>query len=456
MNTGLAAGAGALGASAAPASPLLESYHGTYQSMSPLPSPLLLAVNSGQQPPELMDVSPAGSDDERGLGGGGGSKVKRRARFTDPEDDAARLAKALRGDRHPPDTAPLIEILPGLTHEQMMELRQEYKRLVKTGPDKKGVNIAKHIRARLKDADPSLMIRPCYATALGRWESEAYWANFWYQGDKTRRELLIEALMGRTNREIREIKDGFSDKKYDNSLTRCMKTELKEDKFKRAVLLVLEEKRMENYDRHGRPMHIDRALVEDDAHALHRAVRADKGGESAMIAIVVQRSDPHLREVLKLYNVEYRSNFARDALKKSGNLVVSPPPPSSSCRPLFLSSDSSVAGRAAGPHPQRRHQQARPRRHAAPPRPDGLQAGPAAPRAAHLAPRALPLGPPPHDRRQAGLPRALRPQPARDAVRGRHRRQRVGTVLPGTVHHAHARRRQASRADRDPHVAVCY
>ena len=41
-----------------------------------------------------------------------------------------------------------------------------------------------------------------------------------------------------------------------------------------------------------------------------------------MIGIVVQRSDAHLREVLKLYEKRYRSNFARDSLKKSGNLVV--------------------------------------------------------------------------------------------------------------------------------------
>ena len=82
-------------------------------------------------------------------------------------------------------------------------------------------------------------------SSSGKWESEAYWANFWYQGEKSRRELLIESLMGRTNREIRAIKDSFSDKKYSDSLTKCMKTELKEDKFKKAVLMVLEEKKME-------------------------------------------------------------------------------------------------------------------------------------------------------------------------------------------------------------------
>ncbi len=304
--------------SGVPPSPLLEAYHGTYQSISPMPSPLL-APSGGHGSADLLlePLSPGLSDGESG-----GDRQRRRARFHDPVDDAARLAQALKGDRRAPDTGPLIEILPGMTHEQLMELRAEYKRLVKAGPEHKGVNVAKHIRARLRDEDPSLM-KACYATALGRWESEAYWANFWYQGDKTRRELLIESLMGRTNDEIRRIKDAFADKKYRDSLAQCMRTELKEDKFKRAVLLVLEERRMEERDGYGRPVPVDPALVRDDVEALYRAVGAEKGGETAMIQIVVLRSDAHLREVLRLYEKTVGSNFARDALKKSGNLVVS-------------------------------------------------------------------------------------------------------------------------------------
>jgi len=160
-------------------------------------------------------------------------------------------------------------------------------------------------------------LKACYAVALGQWESEAYWANFWYQGEKSRRELLIESLMGRTNAEIRAIKDGFSDKKYSDSLTKCMKMELKEDKFKKAILLALEEKKMDD-----RPYGIDRRLVEDDVRELYKAVKAEKGGETTMINIIVLRSDSHIREILKMYELSYRANFAREMLKKSGNLVV--------------------------------------------------------------------------------------------------------------------------------------
>ncbi|KAG4410839.1 hypothetical protein IFR04_016021, partial [Cadophora malorum] len=305
-------GGAALSLAAAPGSPLLEAYHGTYQSISPMPSPLMIASHPHSDINLIEPLSPDSSDDDRRTG----KKSRRTARFHDPEEEATILAKALKGEKRAPDTAPLIEILPGLTHEQILDLRVEYKKIVKTGSEKKGVNIAKHIKLRLKEEDPSLM-KACYACALGKWESEAYWANFWYQGEKSRRELLIESLMGRTNREIREIKDGFSDKKYSDSLTKCMKTELKEDKFKKAVLLVLEERKMEERPGYG----VDRGLVEEDVRDLYRAVKSEKGGESAMIGIVCVRSDAHLREVLRAYEGTYRANFAREMLKKSGNLV---------------------------------------------------------------------------------------------------------------------------------------
>jgi hypothetical protein len=424
--------AASLSVASAPASPLLEAYHGTYQSMSPMPSPMLLPSAT----PQILEaLSPIGSDDERA----GDKRRARRARFNDPADDAARLAKALKGEKRAPETEPLIEILPGLTHDQVMDLRVEYKRLVKTGTERKGVNIAKHIRARLKDEDPNLM-KACYATALGRWESEAYWANFWYHGDKTRRELLIESLMGRTNDEIRRIKEGFSDKKYANSLTKCMRTELKEDKFKKAVLMVLEEQRMEEVDAYGRPLRIDYELVDDDVRQLHHAVRSEKGGESLMVSIVTQRSDAHLREVLREYKNKYKgANFAKDALKKSGNLVVC-------CLPLFpspsplsieiLTWSRTTPGRNPSPHPQRHHQQARPRRDAAAPRADGLAPRRAAPRAANLAPRALPLGRGPHGAGPARVPRAVRARPA--GCRARGHQGGLGRVLCWAVYRAHA------------------
>jgi len=191
----------------------------------------------------------------------------------------------------------------------MLELRAEYKRHCKV--QGRGINIAKHIKLKTSGSFGKI----AYVTALGKYESEGYWANYWYQSNSARRELLIEALMGRQNHEIREIKDSFKDKRYGDSLTRCMDKELKADKFRKAVLLALEGQRQEESDIWS---------TEDrnrDVDTLYRAIRAREGGETAMLNIVVMRSDAHLREVLRAYERQYQGNFARDALKKSNNLV---------------------------------------------------------------------------------------------------------------------------------------
>lgn len=288
---------------------MLEAYRGTYQSIGSMPSPLTISTKPfhGNADVDVFDMEPPASP----------ASKRRHARFHDLQNEASILKKALRETKSKayPDPQPFIDILPALSAEQIMELRVEYKKQVKT-PDMKGVNVAKHIKVRLKE--DKYFLKACYATALGRWESEAYWANSYYQGSQTSRELLIESLMGRTNGEVRLIKAAFRDKKYSDSLARCMRQELKDDKFKRAVLLVLEERRMEETP--GRAP--DRAQVDQDVRDLHRAVRSERGGESAMVGIVVLRSDSHIREILRVYEATHRANFAREMLKKSGNLVV--------------------------------------------------------------------------------------------------------------------------------------
>jgi hypothetical protein len=123
--------------------------------------------------------------------------------------------------------------------------------------------------------------------------------------------------MGRQNKDIREIKDAFKDKRYSDSLVRCMDKELKADKFRKAVLMALEGERQEESD--VWPVEYRNR----DVDTLYKAIKAREGGESAMVGLVLMRSDAHLREVLRTYERKYQASFARDALKKSNNLVVS-------------------------------------------------------------------------------------------------------------------------------------
>lgn len=291
-----------------PGSPLLEAYHGTYQSISPMPSPLMLPSTMDDDLSDIDTLSRYSSDEPR-RGTSHKSILKKRVEFYDAEGDAVALAAALKHTK--PDPEPIIKILPGLSDEAVLELRKEYKKHYKVSG--KGINIAKHIKMKV----PGNFGKIAYAIALGRWESEAHWANFWYQSNTSRRELLIESLIGRSNSEIAKIKEKFRDKRYNDSLEKCMQTELKKDKFRTAILLALEQRRMEESHR------ISTEIVRRDVQELHRALISKEGGETAMINIIVVRSDNHLREVLRSFEATYRKNFAREMIQKSRNLVVS-------------------------------------------------------------------------------------------------------------------------------------
>ena len=349
-----------------PGSPLLEAYHGTYQSISPMPSPMMLAshVDEGLSDLEQLDSksssSESSSDSSSRHGHGHGAiRVKpvkpkksilkkttsKTVKIYDPEEDALALASALKHTTA--DLKPIVHILPPLSSDNIIALRTEYKKHMKVGG--KGINIAKHIKMKV----PGNLGKIAYATALGRWESEAHWANFWYQSGTSRRELLIESLMGRTNAEIRAIKDAFSDKRYNDSLEKCMQVELKKDKFRNAVLLALEERRMEEYSPSSGE------LIQRDVRDLAKALSSKEGGETAMINIIVVRSDGHLRDVLKEFERVYKKNFAREMIQKSRNLVVGN---LSNFQPLFQMCLGGLTwvmtGRDTGAHPQRRNQPA--------------------------------------------------------------------------------------------------
>ena len=318
-----------------PGSPLLEAYRGTYQSISPMPSPLMLASKDDS---DLSDLEPLDRDSDSDDSRRRGSKSKKKVSFYDPEPDAIALAAALKHSTV--DPKPIIKILPYLSDDHVLMLRTEYKKHMKAAG--KGVNIAKHIKMKVTGN----LGKVSYAVALGRWESEAHWANFWYQANTSRRELLIESLMGRTNSEIVKIKDAFHDQRYHDSLEKCMQTELKKDKFRNAVLLALEEKRMDENEK----LSID--LVRKDAKHLYEALTAKEGGETAMINIIVVRSDKHLAEVLRVFEAMYRKNFAREMIQKSRNLVVCLSPSYPSLPGPFLKSTGSQDLKLTPPHPR--------------------------------------------------------------------------------------------------------
>ncbi|KAK1148500.1 hypothetical protein N8T08_009505 [Aspergillus melleus] len=181
----------------------------------------------------------------------------------------------------------LIQILPALSSNEILLLRQAYKdRVTLNG---KGVNLAKHLRLKL---GTSSFGKACYATALGRWESETYWVTRYYKESPYRRELLIETLVGRSNNEIRQIKECFRDSWHENSLEQSMRSRLREGNFQVAILRVLEEQRQNDSELY------DMKLVRQDVTDLHNALHSHEDRETAMINIIVTRSNTHLHLII--------------------------------------------------------------------------------------------------------------------------------------------------------------
>jgi len=150
--------------------------------------------------------------------------IKTRIEVYDPIHEVVALSSAL--EQSDSNLQVFIGILPPLSHEQVLKLRDTYKLHVRV--QGKGINLAEHIKLKVSGNFGKI----CYVTTLGRWESEAYWANCWYRSGSSPRELLIEALIGRENHEIREIKAAFRDKRYGDSLEACLERSLRPISFK--------------------------------------------------------------------------------------------------------------------------------------------------------------------------------------------------------------------------------
>lgn len=350
-------------------SPALQPYYGTYQSISPMPSPLMgphspssasflsaspsnsaagsFALGPPAYPQSGTEASTTSSHHKRhksktkitstshsvSIGGSIGSSGTIHTARPDspsgssrpssptyddeinevpynPATDAKVILSELKSTFSKPSVRPLINILPTLTPTQLKSLRAEYKHQYHN------VNLAKHIKSVFTVSTPFGKL--CFATALGPYESEAWFANSWYQKRETRNELLIESLMGKTNSEIAHIKSAFKDAKYDSSLEKAVTAELPGNKFRYAVTLQLSCVRQEEDAK------VDTEGVRQDVARLGKILEERmEGGETEMIEILVSRSNRWLKEVARMYRRVYERDLAKAIMKRSKNLVVS-------------------------------------------------------------------------------------------------------------------------------------
>jgi hypothetical protein len=249
-------------------------------------------------------------------------KPKKPVAVYNPLPDAQRLLQELKHTFTRPQTEPLIDILPTLTIPQLSALKREYKKIYNS------VNLAKHIKSVFTTSTPFGKL--AFAVALGPYESEAWFANSWYQKKETRNELLIESLMGKSNIETAAIKAAFRDAKYGGSLEKAVAEELMADKFRLAVMTQLSCTKMEKEER----VYLDD--VARDVEKLNSILERSSGGETEMIGIIVQRNDLALMEISLQYKKKFGRDLAKDIRKHSKNLAVSSLfPLSASSFPLF-------------------------------------------------------------------------------------------------------------------------
>ncbi|KAJ6264188.1 Annexin-B12 [Drechslerella dactyloides] len=228
----------------------------------------------------------------------------------DPRDHAQILYKALKGKVA--DVGSVVKIVPLLSGEQIISLRAEYKKVHPLG----NVNLAKHLKAQLSGK----IQLAAYVTALGPYESESYWATLSGQKPNFRHALLIEALMGRENDDIMDIRESYRDAKNDNNFEKALTKELTADKgtnekFKELVLTQLDARGMNEWDK----VYLDK--VRDDAEDIHDALLKDKVDSLVVGKIIITRSTTHVREMMRLYKKLFNQDLARLIAEKITGLI---------------------------------------------------------------------------------------------------------------------------------------
>ena len=141
----------------------------------------------------------------------------------DPGEGAELLIEGL--NRQSPGRTCLIDLLPRLSHENVMALRREYGRFLQAK------DAFSELPLQIERQVDGTLGKICYATSLGRWESEAHWIRLWYQSKEKQtfddlRWLLIDTLVGRTSAEVLAIKKAFRDDHYGDDLVSCLNKEL--------------------------------------------------------------------------------------------------------------------------------------------------------------------------------------------------------------------------------------
>ena len=216
-----------------------------------------------------------------------------------------------------PDLAVLVELLPRLSHENILALKRSYKAL-NADPQ-----LTPDLSTEIQRSIANKLGKICYATSLGRWGSEVHWIRVWYQNKDSQwgealRILLVEAVLSRTAPELEAIMAAFSDKLYKNDLIRCLERELEGHGLSSLILAALRVP-----PSHQAPKPSDPVAVAVQLHDLFDTIDDRETRESTLIELLTRGPDSFVSEVIHEYQREYQEPLSIAMHKAVSPIVVS-------------------------------------------------------------------------------------------------------------------------------------
>ncbi|NP_001279154.1 annexin A1a [Callorhinchus milii] len=223
-----------------------------------------------------------------------------------PCTDAELLKKAIETKGVDEDT--IIKVLATRNNWQRQQIADAFQKI-----DKKSLKDA------LKCALKGDLETVCLGLLQTPAQYDAHQLQWAMKGLGTDEDTLIEILVTRTNKEIKEIIKAYA-QDFKSDLEKDIKSDTSND-FQKALLALLKANRCED-------SRVDDDLADDDARALYEAGEKMKGTNvDTFINILTSRNIPHLRRVFQKY-CKYSKNEIAMALElelKSDieNLLVS-------------------------------------------------------------------------------------------------------------------------------------
>ncbi|XP_056379156.1 annexin A1-like [Hyla sarda] len=209
-----------------------------------------------------------------------------------PAQDAANLEKAMKAKGV--DEGPIIEILTNRTNCERQQIKTTYQQ--QTGKCLDDA-LKKALSSHLEEVVLALMKTPA--------QYDAHCLKGAVKGLGTDEATLIEILVSRDNRELREINKVYKEE-FKKELSKDVASDTSGD-FQKALLALIKGERSESTA-------VNEEQADNDARALYEAGEKRKGTDvPTFINLLTSRSIPHLRQVFARYS-RYSKNDMTKAL----------------------------------------------------------------------------------------------------------------------------------------------